>query len=608
MKPGLRQVIRATPAVLAAVGLVVCAGPAGAQPVVSGQGLKFTDYHEAPNETQLKSLLEGARAEQQPDKRWLITSPKYQTFQKTGEGELVVTAPECYYDPGQRTLSSAGSLRVETADGGFVIEGEGFTWQQTNAILLVSNRVHTTIHPEMFRPASVAPVTNRPATDAPGIEVFSDRFDYAQGTGRGVYEGHVRVIGTKLNATAGKLTVMLPMAERRLQSLAAKDQVVVDYEKIRATGEQAFYSADTGLVQLTGQPTWRMEAREGSGDELEFDRTNRVFRAIGHARLRMPAAGMGAAGLLSAPGSMTASAPPPTNQVIEIRCDNYELRTNVAVFREQVRVTQRVGDEVQGQMTCGLLTLTMAGTNELDRMVAEQDAVIAQADRRFTARKAEYTATNHMLDLIGDPAWRDGARDGKGDSIRVNLARAEMLVQGDAQMRLPAAEVGQATLTASGALQPSPGKKDTAGFAEISAHEYLLTAEAALFRGGVQIEHPQMKWTCEELTMLSPAELGREGRMIIAEPAVVFDLLDDQGRSYHGTGRKAVYTRRLTAVLTNDLMELTGTPAVLEATNIVIRNEVIALDLSNHKLATPGKYNFRGQAPGKATGLFPSPE
>ena len=92
--------------------------------------------------------------------------------------------------------------------------------------------------------------------------------------------------------------------------------------------------------------------------------------------------------------------------------------------------------------------------------------------------------------------------------------------------------------------------------------------------------------------------------MIIAEPAVVFDLLDDQGRSYHGTGQKAVYTRRLTAAFTNDLMELTGTPAMLEATNIVIRNKVIALDLSNHKLATPGKYNFRGTLPEKAEGFF----
>ena len=598
-----RHYVGAALAVLVA-GVALSTLPAHAQPVVSGQGLKFTEYYEAPHETQLKSLLEGAQAQQQPDGRWLITEPKCQTFRVTGEGELVVTAPECLYDPGEQTIASAGPLRVQTADGRFTIEGEGFLWQQISSTLLVSNRVHTTLHRELFGPASATATAKQPVTAAGGIEIFSDRFEYAQASGRGIYEGAVRVAGTNLNGTAGRRTLLLPLAEHRLQSLTAEEKVVVDYEKVHATGDQAFYSADTGLIQLKGRPTWRMEGREGSGDALVFDRTNQVFRATGHARLQMPAASMGAASLFSAPGPAPQDTPPPTNQVVEIHCDNYELRTNVAVFRQQVRVSQRLGGQDEGQMTCDRMTLTLTGTNELERMVAEQDVVIAQGDRQFAARRAEYTAASHLLDLAGNPTWRDGSREGKGNSIRANLARAEMLVQGNAQMRLPAAEVGQAALTASGALQPSPEKSDTAGFAEISAREYVLTAEAALFRGEVRIEHPQMKWTCEELTMLSPPELGREGRMIIAEPAVVFDLLDDQGRSYHGTGQKAVYTRRLTAAFTNDLMELTGTPAMLEATNIVIRNKVIALDLSNHKLATPGKYNFRGTLPEKAEGFF----
>ena len=90
----------------------------------------------------------------------------------------------------------------------------------------------------------------------------------------------------------------------------------------------------------------------------------------------------------------------------------------------------------------------------------------------------------------------------------------------------------------------------------------MLTPAAALFRGHVRIEHPQIKETCQELTMLSLPELGKAGRMVIAEPAVVFDIVDDQGRTFHGTGDKAVYTHRVTPALTNDIMELTGHPAV----------------------------------------------
>jgi hypothetical protein len=121
--------------------------------------------------------------------------------------------------------------------------------------------------------------------------------------------------------------------ERRLQT-SAEQNAIVDYEKLHATGERAFYSADTDLIQLTGQPTWRIEQREGSGDELVFDRTNRVFRANGHARLKMAAQSLGASGFLSRPGSTSAHAPPITNHFVEILADNYELRTNLAVFRQ----------------------------------------------------------------------------------------------------------------------------------------------------------------------------------------------------------------------------------------------------------------------------------
>lgn len=589
-----------------AAGLALLAWSGRAQPVVRGEVLKLAEYHDAPHETQMKSLLEGNRAQRQPDGRIVVTQAKCQTFSETGRGELIVEAPECVYDPKQRSINSAGPLKVQTADGRLAVEGEGFTWQQTNSTLLISNRVHTRLRPELFRPPPASPLTNPPARATPAMDIFSDRFEYAQTLGKGVYQGNVRVTGTNLNATAGKLTLLLPLAEHRLQSLTAEEHVVVDYEKVHATGQWAFYSADTDLIRLKGQPTWRIEQREGGGDELVFDRTNKVFLAKGHARLQMPGAGMGSASFLSRASSASPSVPPPTNQVLEVLCDSYELRTNVAVFRDRVRVSDRLGDQQQGQMTCGRMTLTFVGTNELQKLVAEQEVVIARADGRFTAARADFTASDNLLELTGNPAWQVGSREGKGDWMRVNPAREELLVQGNALMKLPAGEVGQAALTGAGAPKPGGVRQDAPGFAQIDSQEYLLTARTVLFQGGVRIEHPQMKWACDKLSMTSPPELGKDGRRMIAEPAVVFDLLDDQGNPFHGTGKKAVYTRRVAAALTNDLVELTGTPATVATTNIVIRNDVIVLDISSHKLATPGKFNFRGTLPDAATNHFRS--
>jgi hypothetical protein len=176
-----------------------------------------------------------------------------------------------------------------------------------------------------------------------------------------------------------------------------------------------------------------------------------------------------------------------------------------------------------------------------------------------------------------------------------------MFVRGNAFIEMPASELGQPAVNELGTAKPAGPPKETNALARIYSQEYLLTQEQGLFRGGVRVEHPQMKWTCEELTLLSPPELGPTGRMLIAEPEVVFDLLDDRGQSFHGTGKRAVCTRRVTAALTNDLMVLTGSPATLESTNLLGRNNILTLDMTSHKVSAPGKYFIRGMLPPEGT-------
>jgi lipopolysaccharide export system protein LptA len=241
-------------------------------------------------------------------------------------------------------------------------------------------------------------------------------------------------------------------------------------------------------------------------------------------------------------------------------------------------------------------------------MVAEQQVVITREDKKFKAERAEYNGTNDLLDLTGNPAWRAGPRNGKGDWVRVNLAHEEMFVRGNAFMEMPASELGQSAFTELGSGKPGAAKRDTNALARIFSEEYLVAPDQALFRGGVRVEHPQMKWTCNELTLLSPPELGKTGRMLIAEPEVVFDLLSDQGQNFHGTGKRAVCTRTVSATATNDLMVLTGNPATLVTTNFLGRNNTITLDMTSHKVLAPGKYYIRGTMPAEGTNTFQPPQ
>jgi lipopolysaccharide export system protein LptA len=610
--------------------LVLLAGLGRAQKVGSGTGIKFSDYYDPPHSTQMKWLLEGASAVPLAGGRsFRVNEAKAQTFRESGEGELVVEAPQCVYDSDLRQVNSPGLLHLRTADGSFFLDGEGFSWQQANAVLFVSNRVHTIVHPELASPQTAGTHTNTAARPSPPIEVFSDQFDYSETTGRGVYRGNVRVAGTNLAMSSEIMTVLVAGAERRLQSMISETNVACSYGTIQATAQRATYAVDTGLVHLTGSPTWRDGPREGRGDELVLDQTNRVFRADGHAWLKMPGRSLSTVGVLPQARSPRTSAPPSTNEFAEVLCDSYEIRTNSALFTDQVRVTERRDNQLKGKMDCDklslaftgtnqlqrmvaedhviveqetnrlncrLLTLTFAGTNDLQRMVAQHDVVIEQATNRFTAGTAVYTATNGLLDLTENPAWRAGQREGKGDRIFVDVQRQEMTVLTNAFMRVPASEFGRSTVFEAGpAPKPGTGK---AQFAEVFSRDYTVRPDGALFRGDVRLDHPQMQWTCGQVEALAPRGASKTNH-VVAEGAVVFEVTDDKGQKVHGTGDKAVYSYGVSGIVTNETMVLTGNPALLAGTNFTGTNKVFILDLARHGLGAPGKYSFVVQGLGK---------
>ena len=130
----------------AGVGLLLTAAPGlRAQQNIVNRASNFTtiEYYGGTNQLQMKSRLSGAEALPQPGGLLIIKQLKLETFYPNGGPEIVVTAPECLYDPMGGTASSAGPLQVQTGDGKFRIEGEGFLWRQTNSFLTISNHVHS---------------------------------------------------------------------------------------------------------------------------------------------------------------------------------------------------------------------------------------------------------------------------------------------------------------------------------------------------------------------------------------------------------------------------------------------------------------------------------
>jgi hypothetical protein len=130
---------------LGALFLAVARGPAQLDTVGHANDFTSVEYYGATNQLQIKSRLSGAEASPQPGGLLVIKGLKLETFDVKGKPEIVVTAPECVYDTQNGVASSPGRLQLQTGDGKYRIEGEGFLWRRNDSFLIISNRVQTVI-------------------------------------------------------------------------------------------------------------------------------------------------------------------------------------------------------------------------------------------------------------------------------------------------------------------------------------------------------------------------------------------------------------------------------------------------------------------------------
>lgn len=583
----------------------------GQQGVVGRNFRVIPEYYPAPHQTQMKSLLEGGSAQADPSnpKVYVIRDVRLRTFNESGQAEMEIQAPDCRYHQDEHTISSPGSLLVRTADGRFSVEGRGFLWRESSSSLTISNDVATVIEPAMLQKSETG--GSSVGHEGGPIRIASDSFNYSREAGRGVYQGSVRVTGTNLFLSSGELVAEVPIGERQFRSIAARQAVQMEYGGIHASGEEALYRQDTGILQVTGSPEWETEFRRGKADSITIDRTNRLFRAEGNAFLLLSGPELGRVGLGAAlPG--TGVATPATNRQVAISSANYVILSNSARFEGGVRVVdQGEGSGEPVKLDCQTLSLAFAGTNELQRILAQGNVIIVRGDQQFAGKEAVYNAGSQLLSIAGEPRWRAADRHGYGQIIEVDTGRGEMLVRGNACLELPAGEL--AGTSGQSATSPATSLLSTNNSpATICAEEYSVTREVAVFLGAVEIRHPQMRWRCDRLAIGLPAAGGVVDR-ILAEPDVRFDFIDSQGRSLYGRGDQAIYTRRVTSTATNSWLELHGAPASLQTTNgMTVRNRVLRFDLLRSKFVVPpGSYKILGPTNSTASTNFfqlPAPD
>src|SRR5438046_1353070 len=203
---------RKTPAIvlLMIVGHCLTVAMVGAQTFGAIKGFKVAEPHAPPHEKQTKSLLQGGKAVLVPGGAVLSEGVLLQTFSETNTPQIIVRAQECFCNSSNHTVNSAGPLYMQTADGRFSLQGEGFYWRQTNSSLIVSNNVHTLIQPSLFQtPATNGNTASISTTNGP-LSIRSQKFNYDGTSGLAVWRETVQVNGTNLALSSAVLTAEVP--------------------------------------------------------------------------------------------------------------------------------------------------------------------------------------------------------------------------------------------------------------------------------------------------------------------------------------------------------------------------------------------------------------
>lgn len=132
----------------AVVAINLAARDHAQQVPAGGHATGFTTdmYYEPPNAEQVQLKLSGAEA--LPDGAQLdIKNLQVQYYTSNGTMQVVARAPQCTYAPLDQVASSPGHLNLDSGDGRYHLEGDGFqfVFESTNSSLIISNNVHTSL-------------------------------------------------------------------------------------------------------------------------------------------------------------------------------------------------------------------------------------------------------------------------------------------------------------------------------------------------------------------------------------------------------------------------------------------------------------------------------
>ncbi|MCO5051660.1 MAG: hypothetical protein M9920_05100 [Verrucomicrobiae bacterium] len=397
---------------------------------------QVTQYYPAPNFRQLQMQLTGSEAVQPTNqvRQYHITQPHFTSFRPSGEVELTLETPECWFDDRDsqaRTIASAAPLAMRTGTGDFSITGTGFKWWQNQKTLIISNAVH-----------AVVQYTN----NAPPLVITSRWFQFDAELHRGVFYDAVRVTDTNQTLTCTTLTIIGNTNQTRPtvaghNALNSGGVEIIEAEgplEILGLARPGYARAQRGRlrpieqrVDLIGQADWAFAGRSGQAEQFTLWHWGEDIEASGEVRLTLPRAELGAAAnLLTTTNTVRQGT---ATNTVSLFADRFSKHGVALLADGNVRLV-----EGSNFLHCARLEGRQAirpATNEW--AIATGDVFVGSATGGIQSDRAEYARVKNEILFTGNPRLQEGEIRGTAGRVLVRPQASEIQALDSVAVQFP---------------------------------------------------------------------------------------------------------------------------------------------------------------------------
>lgn len=233
----------------------------------------------------------------------------------------------------------------------------------------------------------------------------ADKLEYFKKDAVAIFNRNVKVVDPQFKMTADRAIIMFQGSEDVRQVRAIGHVRVTDADR-ECYCDEANYFRDTGHIVMNGGATSKVTIRHGS-DTLETTqatlKTNEESAECSPARIVVRS---------KAVQKKTGSS---GETVVTAVRGRYNYREGSVSLENNVIVT-----DPQYRMTCDRALVLLKGTNELDRIKALGNVVIAENDRTSRSDEALYTRADNKATLRGNVlVKRTGEDNYWGDQVDI---------------------------------------------------------------------------------------------------------------------------------------------------------------------------------------------